>query len=66
MEMSFFLLLWGGRSEPVNSFTWGADSIVSVRFNPSEHDVFATTARSTSSDFFSFCPTKVRFFSNFI
>lgn len=22
------------RSEPVNSFTWGADSIMSVRFNP--------------------------------
>ncbi|DBB14873.1 hypothetical protein WJX82_005088 [Trebouxia sp. C0006] len=30
------------RSEPVNSFTWGADSIMSVRFNPAEADVMAT------------------------
>ncbi|CAM6051078.1 unnamed protein product [Sphagnum compactum] len=36
------------RSEPTNSFTWGADSIVSVRFNPSETDVFATTASDRS------------------
>lgn len=26
------------RSEPVNSFTWGADSIMSVRFNPVSPD----------------------------
>jgi hypothetical protein len=27
--------LWDhGRSEPVNSFSWGSDSVVSVRFNP--------------------------------
>ncbi|KIY92813.1 hypothetical protein MNEG_15149, partial [Monoraphidium neglectum] len=27
--------LWDhGRSEPVGSFTWGSDSVVSVRFNP--------------------------------
>jgi len=36
------------RSEPVNSFTWGADSIVSLRFNPAERDVFATTASDRS------------------
>mmetsp|Transcript_37850 Transcript_37850/g.84390 ORF Transcript_37850/g.84390 Transcript_37850/m.84390 type:complete len:450 (-) Transcript_37850:359-1708(-) len=31
------------RSEPLTSFTWGSDSITSVRFNPAEADVFATT-----------------------
>ncbi|KAL4451264.1 hypothetical protein ABPG77_009336 [Micractinium sp. CCAP 211/92] len=31
------------RSEPVQSFSWGADTITSVRFNPAEPDVFATT-----------------------
>lgn len=31
------------RSEPINTFTWGADSILSARFNPAEPDVFATT-----------------------
>lgn len=36
------------RSEPINSFAWGADSIYSVRFNPSEPDVLATTASDRS------------------
>lgn len=34
------------RSEPVSTFAWGADTIVSVRFNPSEPDIIASTARS--------------------
>ncbi|XP_024384758.1 uncharacterized protein [Physcomitrium patens] len=36
------------RSEPINTFTWGADSILSLKFNPAEHDVFATTASDRS------------------
>eukprot|EP00271_Cylindrocystis_brebissonii_P022184 TRINITY_DN8393_c0_g1_i1.p1 TRINITY_DN8393_c0_g1~~TRINITY_DN8393_c0_g1_i1.p1 ORF type:complete len:454 (-),score=75.93 TRINITY_DN8393_c0_g1_i1:1958-3319(-) len=36
------------RSEPISSFSWGADSISSVRFNPSEPDVFASTASDRS------------------
>lgn len=30
------------RAEPVQTFTWGSDTITSVRFNPAEPDVFAT------------------------
>lgn len=33
------------RSQPVNSFRWGTDTVISVRFNPGEPNVFATTAR---------------------
>lgn len=37
--------LWSmARSEPVNSFSWGADTVTSVRFNPVEVNVLATTA----------------------
>eukprot|EP00246_Nothoceros_aenigmaticus_P003399 TRINITY_DN14548_c0_g1_i1.p1 TRINITY_DN14548_c0_g1~~TRINITY_DN14548_c0_g1_i1.p1 ORF type:complete len:453 (-),score=56.93 TRINITY_DN14548_c0_g1_i1:44-1402(-) len=36
------------RSEPIRTFSWGADSVISVRFNPSEHEVFATTASDRS------------------
>jgi WD repeat and SOF domain-containing protein 1 len=36
--------LWDhARSEPVSSFSWGADSVTSARFNPAEPDLFATT-----------------------
>lgn len=36
--------LWDhARSEPVASFSWGADSVTSARFNPAEPDLFATT-----------------------
>lgn len=31
------------RAEPVQTFSWGADTITSVRFNPAEPDLFATT-----------------------
>ena len=31
------------RSEPTRSFTWGVDSITSVRFNPIDTDILATT-----------------------
>lgn len=33
-----------GRSAPVQTFAWGADSVRHVRFNPSEAAVFATTS----------------------
>lgn len=33
------------RSQPVNSFEWGKDTVTSVRFNPGEPNVLATSAR---------------------
>ncbi|KAG9444093.1 hypothetical protein H6P81_015433 [Aristolochia fimbriata] len=36
------------RSQPVNSFEWGKDTVVSVRFNPAEPDVLATSASDRS------------------
>mmetsp|Transcript_3237 Transcript_3237/g.5510 ORF Transcript_3237/g.5510 Transcript_3237/m.5510 type:complete len:455 (-) Transcript_3237:297-1661(-) len=36
------------RSEPINSFSWGADGVLSVRFNPAEPDVFATSGTDRS------------------
>jgi WD repeat and SOF domain-containing protein 1 len=30
------------RSAPVASYTWGVDTVTSVRFNPSEPDIFAS------------------------
>lgn len=33
------------RSQPVNSFEWGKDTVISVRFNPGEPNVLATSAR---------------------
>lgn len=33
------------RSQPVNSFQWGTETVISVRFNPGEPNVLATTAR---------------------
>ncbi|KAK9814546.1 hypothetical protein WJX72_007699 [[Myrmecia] bisecta] len=36
------------RSEPVNNFDWGADTVLTVRFNPAESDIFATTASDRS------------------
>lgn len=33
------------RSEPVQSFQWGTDSVISVRFNPGEPDILAASAR---------------------
>ncbi|XP_068642841.1 uncharacterized protein [Aristolochia californica] len=36
------------RSQPVNSFEWGKDTVVSVRFNPGEPDVLATSASDRS------------------
>ncbi|KAG2484960.1 hypothetical protein HYH03_016258 [Edaphochlamys debaryana] len=36
------------RSEPVQSFTWGSDTVTSVRFNPAEPDVFASTGSDRS------------------
>lgn len=36
------------RSQPVNSFTWGVDTAVSVRFNPGEPDILAASASDRS------------------
>jgi WD repeat and SOF domain-containing protein 1 len=36
------------RALPVSSYTWGADSVSSVRFNPAEPDIFATTGSDRS------------------
>ncbi|XP_058095796.1 uncharacterized protein LOC131241136 [Magnolia sinica] len=36
------------RSQPVNSFEWGKDTVISVRFNPAEPDVLATSASDRS------------------
>ncbi|KAJ7552676.1 hypothetical protein O6H91_06G118500 [Diphasiastrum complanatum] len=36
------------RSEPISSFSWGTDTVISVRFNPAEPDVLATTASDRS------------------
>ncbi|KAJ6991545.1 hypothetical protein NC653_019653 [Populus alba x Populus x berolinensis] len=38
--------IWNhNRSQPVNSFKWGTDSVISVRFNPGEPNLLATSAR---------------------
>ncbi|KAG1363408.1 DDB1- and CUL4-associated factor 13 [Cocos nucifera] len=39
------------RSEPVNTFEWGKDTVISVRFNPGEPDVLATSAREADTCF---------------
>lgn len=39
------VLLFVIRSQPVQSFQWGTDSVISVRFNPGEPDILATSAR---------------------
>ncbi|CAH9079817.1 unnamed protein product [Cuscuta europaea] len=36
------------RSQPVNSFSWGNDTSISVRFNPGEPDILATSASDRS------------------
>lgn len=36
------------RSQPVNSFEWGVDTVVSVRFNPGEPNVLATSGSDRS------------------
>eukprot|EP00238_Polyblepharides_amylifera_P006731 CAMPEP_0196594724 /NCGR_PEP_ID=MMETSP1081-20130531/79099_1 /TAXON_ID=36882 /ORGANISM="Pyramimonas amylifera, Strain CCMP720" /LENGTH=414 /DNA_ID=CAMNT_0041919065 /DNA_START=210 /DNA_END=1454 /DNA_ORIENTATION=- len=36
------------RSEPVSSFTWGSDSVTSVRCNPAEVEVLATSGSDRS------------------
>ena len=41
--------LWSHeRANPVNQFDWGVDSVTSVRFNPVEADVFASTGADRS------------------
>jgi hypothetical protein len=35
------------RSQPVNSFVWGSDTVISVRFNPGEPNLLASSARYT-------------------
>jgi WD repeat and SOF domain-containing protein 1 len=36
------------RSEPLHSFKWGHDATLSVRFNPAEAEVLASTGRDRS------------------
>lgn len=36
------------RSEPIRTFTWGSDTVLSVRFNPSEPEIFTTTGSDRS------------------
>ncbi|TYK21623.1 DDB1- and CUL4-associated factor 13 [Cucumis melo var. makuwa] len=36
------------RSQPVSSYEWGTDSVISVRFNPGEPNVLATSASDRS------------------
>jgi len=36
------------RASPVSSYSWGAESVSSVRFNPAEPDIFATTGSDRS------------------
>ena len=43
------LLLWDtARSEPVQSFEWGADSITRLRFNPAEHNLVGALSNDRS------------------
>ncbi len=36
------------RSEPVSTFSWGSDSVTSVRFNPAEPDLLASAGSDRS------------------
>ncbi|KAJ7957448.1 DDB1-and CUL4-associated factor 13 [Quillaja saponaria] len=36
------------RSHPVNSFEWGVDTVISVRFNPREPNLLASSANDRS------------------
>jgi WD repeat and SOF domain-containing protein 1 len=41
--------IWNhNRSQPVNSFSWGSDTVISVRFNPGEPNLLATSASDRS------------------
>ncbi|CAN1827469.1 DDB1- and CUL4-associated factor 13 [Linum perenne] len=41
--------IWNhNRSQPVNTFEWGTDTVISVRFNPAEPNVMATSASDRS------------------
>ncbi|KAI9114700.1 hypothetical protein K1719_014398 [Acacia pycnantha] len=41
--------IWNhNRSQPIQSFEWGSDSVISVRFNPAEPDLLATSASDRS------------------
>ncbi|KAG5242196.1 transducin family protein [Salix suchowensis] len=41
--------IWNhNRSQPVSSFKWGTDSVISVRFNPGEPNLLATSASDRS------------------
>ncbi|XP_020202256.1 DDB1- and CUL4-associated factor 13 [Cajanus cajan] len=41
--------IWNhNRSQPINSFEWGSDTVISVRFNPGEPNLLATSASDRS------------------
>lgn len=37
------------RSEPIKTFSWGADAVSTVRFNPIETDIFASCGSDRST-----------------
>lgn len=43
--LKLFFFIFFCRSQPVSSYEWGTDSVISVRFNPGEPNVLATSAR---------------------
>ena len=49
MALLLQLDIWDhARSEPVSTFSWGADTLIAVRFNPSEPDILASCASDRS------------------
>lgn len=40
-----FQFFFEDRSEPISTFQWGNDSVISVRFNPGEPNLLATSSR---------------------
>uniref|UniRef100_A0A2P2LPI6 Uncharacterized protein n=1 Tax=Rhizophora mucronata TaxID=61149 RepID=A0A2P2LPI6_RHIMU len=41
--------IWNhNRSQPVNNFAWGTDTVISVRFNPGEANILATSGSDRS------------------
>jgi hypothetical protein len=48
LTLNFMLVLLPFcRSQPVNSYVWGSDTVISVRFNPGEPNLLASSARYT-------------------
>lgn len=50
-----FIIFCNCRSQPVNSFEWGNDTVISLRFNPGEPNVLATSGRYAIYDLLCVC-----------